>query len=55
MSGPLPLNVSPAADLDVVALADYIARQDLAAAVRFYDAADATYREIAAAPLRPAV
>ena len=44
-------DVSVRAELDVNELANYLARADTAVAVRFLDAVEATYRDIAAAPL----
>jgi toxin ParE1/3/4 len=46
------LRILPAAAEDVDTVAGFIARDNLDAALRFYDAIDATYRELRQHPLR---
>lgn len=46
------LRILPKADADLDAAARYIARDSLPAALRFYDAVDATYRELRQHPNR---
>jgi toxin ParE1/3/4 len=46
------LRILPAADADVDETAEYIARDSLDAALRFYDAVDETYRQISEHPKR---
>ena len=46
------LRILPAADADVDAAADYIAQDNLDAALRFYDAVSRTYRELSRHPKR---
>lgn len=46
------LRIRPAADADVDGIAAYIARDNLDAALRFYDAVDSTFRELQDHPNR---
>ena len=46
------LRILPAADADVDAGAAYIARDNLEAALHFYDAIDTTYRQLLGHPKR---
>ena len=46
------LHVRPAAEKDIDSLATYIARDNLEVALQFYDAVDATFRQIRDHPKR---
>lgn len=49
------MRILPAADADVDGAANYICKDNLEAALRFYDAVDATYAEIRLYPTRWAI